>query len=114
MKIENSETYWKVEKFETYSQQLEAKISEFTALKYHSQMTTSTSRQLLETKEDACSTVQKILHGEAARFEMVPFYKYNRIARLRSPHYNSYHVLCHSNTTRSAGWIACGYILNGG
>ena len=77
-------------------------------------MTTSTSRQLLETREDACSTVQKILHGEAARFEMIPFDKYNRIARLRSPHFNSYSVLCHSSTTRSAGWLVCRYILNGG
>ena len=38
-----------------------------------------TSRELLETRDDAVVAVQRILAGNESRFEMVPFQKYNTI-----------------------------------
>ena len=43
-----------------------------------------TSRQLLETKEYACVSEEKILAGNESRFEMVSFQKFNAVAKLRS------------------------------
>ena len=61
------------------------------------------SRQLLETKEEARSAIARILKGDNSRFQVVPFEKFNTVAKLRSRHYNGYFVICHTNTLRSAG-----------
>ena len=65
--------------------------------------TNSRSRELLETREDAVATVQRILAGNESRFEMVSFQQYNTVAKLRSQHCNGYFVVCHINALRSAG-----------
>ena len=70
--------------------------------------------QFLETKDSACAAVQRILNNRDSRFEVVPFENYNKTTKLRSQHYNGYFVLCHSNTLRSAGWLICRYVKNGG
>ena len=75
--------------------------------------TTRASRQLLETREQAIIVVKELIRGNSTRFELVPFEKYNTIAKLRSQHYNGYFVVCHVNTLRSAGWLVCRYAKNG-
>ncbi len=77
-------------------------------------MSSSSSKQLLETRDEGCPAVQRILKGDESRFEMVPFEKFNAIARLRSQHYNGSYVICHENSLRSAGWLLCVYVKNGG
>ena len=67
------------------------------------------NRQILNTKESACLFVQRMLNGNDTRFEMVPFLAYNKNAKLHSQHYKAYFVLCHANTTHSAGWLVCQY-----
>ena len=71
-------------------------------------------RQILNTKESACAVVQRMLNGNDTRFEMVPFLAYIKNAKLRSQHYKAYFVLCHANTTHSAGWLVCQYTKTGG
>ena len=77
-------------------------------------MNASESRQILESRYDACTAVRQILKGNHTRFEMVDFEQYNRIAKLRSRHYASYYVRCHANSLRSAWWLLCRYAKNGG
>ncbi len=72
------------------------------------------SWQPFESKDEACSVGQRILNGNDTRFEMVSFKKFNRVAKLRPRCYNGYMVLCHANTTRSAGWLLCRYAKHDG
>ena len=70
-------------------------------------------RRLLETREEAVTIVQKLLTNEKCSFCLVNFETYNKVARLRSKHYHHYYVLCHENTTQSAGWLVCRYVRHG-
>lgn len=63
-------------------------------------------------KDEAKSAVRRVLKGEATNFELVPFERYNRIVKLRSPYYHGYLVVCYGNTLRPAGWLVCKYATN--
>ena len=76
--------------------------------------TTTGSRQLIKTREQTIIVVEELILGNYTRYELVPFEKYNTIAKLRYQHYNGYFVVCHVNTLRWAGWLVCRYAKNGG
>ena len=76
--------------------------------------TTTGSRQLLETREQAIIVVKELIRGNSTWFELVPFEKCSTVAKLRSQDYNGYFVVCHVNTLRSPGWFICRYAKNGG
>ena len=77
-------------------------------------MSCSSSRRLLESREEAVSVVQAILKKQESVYELVDFETFNKTARLRSKHYRLYFLLCLKNTTRSSGWLVCRYLVNGG
>ncbi len=58
-------------------------------------MSNPSTRQLIETRNDAIVVVRPILSGTDSRFELVEFEKFNSVAKLRSQHYknNSYSVI---------------------
>ena len=53
-------------------------------------MNASEIRQIVESRDDACTAVRQILRGNHTRFGMVDFERYHRIAKLRSRYYASY------------------------
>ena len=75
-------------------------------------MSSSNDRQLLSNRDDAIAAVSRILNKTSSNFEMVPFHNYNSAAKLRSPHYHGFSVVCHTNTRRSAGWVLCRHAEN--
>ncbi len=78
------------------------------------EMSSSSSRRLLESKEEAVSVVQAILKQQKSIYELVDFETFNKTARLRSQHYRPYFVLCFKNATRSSGWLVCPCLMKGG
>ena len=76
-------------------------------------MSSSRSRQILATKEEAIVVVRRVLNGDDTRFDLVPFETYNKNAKLRSEHYNGFFIVCYANSLRSAGWLVCRYAKNG-
>ena len=77
-------------------------------------MIDSESRQILESRDDACAAARQILRENHTRFEMIDFERYSRIAKLRWRHCASYYVLYHANSLRSAEWLLYCYAKNGG
>ena len=51
-------------------------------------MSDPSNRQLLETRDYAYAAVQRIFTNRDSQFEIVPFEKYSKTAKLRSQHYN--------------------------
>ena len=75
-------------------------------------ITSTASRRVLETKEEAAKAVSSVLKNTEKQFELVDFDKYNRTARLRSKHYQQYFVLSYHDTTKSADWLVYHYFMN--
>ena len=81
--------------------------------KPHTTTATSVNRQIREKRDDASAAIKRIINGNTTNFEMVPFGRLNKVARLRSIHYKGYFVICHSKTICSDSWILCGFAENG-
>ena len=76
-------------------------------------MAASRTRQLLQSRDNAIDAARLLLNWQDTQFELVLFEKFVTVAKLHSKHYNSYFVLCHTNTLCSAGWLICQYAKNG-
>ena len=72
------------------------------------------TRQLLETRDDACTAVGRILDDHQSLFEMAPFAKDSTVNKLSSTCYKENFVICLENTLHSASRLLCRYAKNGG